>query len=252
MLGQIDFKDPVFAPFADPRFSDFTKIHFWKYRQVDLKQLPGGRVLARFDSGDPALIELSVGKGTLLVLTSGWQPADSQLALSSKFVPLLYSILDQAGGVKTQVAQYIVGDAVPLPEKISSSAGSVSIPKPDGSEVKLIAGTKFSQTDVPGIYTITSAQPPIRFAVNLDPNESKTAPMATEELERLGVPVKNLAKPAAKYVEVKRRYVESVEAENQQKFWRWLLVAALVVVILESGLAGWLSRRAAARTEAET
>ncbi len=252
MLGQIDFKDPVFAPFADPRFSDFTKIHFWKYRQLDLKQLPNARSLAKFDSGDPALIELAVGKGTLLVLTSGLQPADSQLALSSKFVPLLYSILDQAGGLKTQVAQYIVGDAVPLPDRISPGAGPVSIRKPDGSEVKLTAGTKFSQTDVPGIYTVASVQPPVRFAVNLDPNESRTAPMATEELGRLGVPVKDLAKPATKYVEAKRRYVESVEVENQQKFWRWLLVAALVVVMLESGLAGWLTRRAAVRTEAKT
>jgi len=94
MLGQIDFEDPLFAPFADPRFSDFTKIHFWKYRRLDPAQLPGARVLARFDDGGPALMEMPRGKGRLLVLTSGWQPSDSQLALSSKFVPLLFSMLE--------------------------------------------------------------------------------------------------------------------------------------------------------------
>src|SRR5207244_3720624 len=31
MLAEIDFRHPLFAPFADPRFSDFTKIHFWQY-----------------------------------------------------------------------------------------------------------------------------------------------------------------------------------------------------------------------------
>jgi len=31
MLGDVDFRHPLFAPFADPRYSDFTKIHFWKY-----------------------------------------------------------------------------------------------------------------------------------------------------------------------------------------------------------------------------
>ena len=221
MLGQIDFKDPVFAPFADPRFSDFTKIHFWKYRRLDLDQLPGARALARFDSGDPALVELSVGKGTLLVLTSGWQPGDSQLALSSKFVPLLYSILDQAGGLKEQVAQYTVGDAVPLPDRILSANRPVLIRKPDGSQVSLSTGDKFLETDQPGIYTFTSAQPAVRFAVNLDPNESRTALMATEELGRLGVPVNEQAKPATKYVEARRRYVQAVEAESRQKFWRW-------------------------------
>src|SRR5207249_1425782 len=35
MISEIDFRHPLFAPFADPRFSDFTKIHFWKYRRLD-------------------------------------------------------------------------------------------------------------------------------------------------------------------------------------------------------------------------
>ncbi len=34
LLGQIDFTHPLFAPFADPRFSDFSHIHFWKHRRV--------------------------------------------------------------------------------------------------------------------------------------------------------------------------------------------------------------------------
>src|SRR2546422_9429177 len=35
------------SPFADPRFSDFTKIHFWKHRQLQTDRLPGARILAR-------------------------------------------------------------------------------------------------------------------------------------------------------------------------------------------------------------
>jgi hypothetical protein len=58
MLGEIDFRHPLFEPFAEPRFSDFTKIHFWNYRRLsDLAQLPKSRALARFDNGDPALVE---------------------------------------------------------------------------------------------------------------------------------------------------------------------------------------------------
>ena len=89
MLGEVDLRDPLFAPFADPRFSDFTGIHFWKYRHIDLASVAQARALAKFDSGDPALVEVPVGKGRVLVLTSGWEPQDSQLALSTKFVPLL-------------------------------------------------------------------------------------------------------------------------------------------------------------------
>src|SRR5205823_4498876 len=111
--------------------------------------------------------------------------------LSSKFVPLLYAMLEQSGGIKAQLAQYTVGDAVLLPESEASATTnkSVNIRKPDGSQVELAKGAKFTQTDMPGIYEVAS-KPPVQFAVNLDPIESKTAPLPLEELERLGVPVK--------------------------------------------------------------
>ena len=32
VLGEIDFKSAVFAPFADARYSDFSSIRVWKYR----------------------------------------------------------------------------------------------------------------------------------------------------------------------------------------------------------------------------
>ena len=55
-----------------------------------------GNVLARYDSGDPAWVSFSVGKGTLHVLTTTWRPADSQFALTTKFPPLLHALLSQA------------------------------------------------------------------------------------------------------------------------------------------------------------
>ncbi len=245
MLSLIEFGHPLFAPFSDPRYNDFTKIHFWKYRRLDTTRLPDARVLARFDSGDPALVEIPKGKGRLLVLTSGWQPADSQLALSSKFVPLLYSILDLAGGIHAQVTQFQVGQTVDLtPFGVTPSGSSAStVVKPDGSKVGLAAGeTKFSQTDQPGIYTVASTQPPGRFAVNLDPAESRTAPLPIDQLERLGVPLKPREVEWAKQAEHKQQ-LHAAELENQQKLWRWLTLAAVVVLLVETWLAGWLTRR---------
>ena len=248
MLGQIDFEHPLFAPFADPRYSDFTKIHFWKYRRIETNRLAGVRVLARFDQGDPALMQVPLGTGSLLVFTFGWHPNDSQLALSSKFVPLLYSLLEMSGGIKSQKAQYLVGDEVLFP----NGTQKVTVRKPDGSLMTLAEGTKFAQTDQPGIYTVTSAQPPYRFAVNLAPEESKTAALSQEELERLGVPVKYQPVETAKQAEQRRRHLQSAELENQQKLWKWLIVAALVILITETVLAGLLTRRAGVHIQAET
>ena len=245
MLGEIDFRHPLFAPFADPRFSDFTKIHFWKHRRLDTAKIPGVRVLAKFDNGDAALIETTVGKGKLLVLTAGWQPEDSQLALSSKFVPLLYSLLEQSGAPAARPAQYFVGDTVVLANAGANTNGAATLHKPDGVAVELAKGDALvTQTDQPGIYTVNLPSATQRFAVNLEPNESKTAPLSLDELERLGVPLKYQTPNPAREVEQKRRLLDS-EMESKQKLWRWLILAALALLAVETWLAARLSQRSA-------
>jgi hypothetical protein len=251
MFSQIDFQHPLFAPFADPRFSDFTKIHFWKHRRVNAAEFPGSRVLARFDgpTADPAVMQIPAGKGQIFALTFGWFPSDSQFALSSKFVPLLYSILEISGAIKVQAAQYVVGDRVELSLE---SAEPLSIRKPDGVEVKLSAGDRFADTQLPGIYSVQAGPSSTRFAVNLAGEESKTAPLPGETLERLGVPLKLLATASPRQqrqAAAARQRLAATELENRQKLWRWLIVAALVVLMMETWLAGRISRRAAAETE---
>ena len=91
LLSQVDFEHPCWrhstnrASVISPK-SISGNIARWT--QPDCR----ARVLARFDDGDPALLDLPLGRGHLFMLTSGWHPADSQLALASKFVPLLYSM----------------------------------------------------------------------------------------------------------------------------------------------------------------
>ena len=209
MLGQIELKHPlllcevaryaarVLACFREPRFGDFTQIHFWKYRRLNIANLPGASVLAWFDSGDspagrndPAWFESRMGKGTLLVLTSGWHPSDSQLALSSKFVPLLYSILEYGGVLSEQSSQYFVGDHVSVPHSVRLESANFKVRKPDDSLISLEADQRaFTQTDMPGIYAIESSAGAAlgEFAINLPVKESQTAVMQIEDLEKLGV-----------------------------------------------------------------
>jgi hypothetical protein len=253
MFGQMDFTHPLFAPFSDPRFGDFTKIRFWKHRKLATDKLPGARVLASYDDNDPAILEMPVGRGRVFVFTFSWRPADSQFALSSKFVPLLYSLLDQAGGAGAQLAQYRVGDRVDLHLLAAKNRSStLSVRKPDGSQVQLETGeTRFAQTDQPGIYEIIGAPAPVKFAVNLDPAESRTAPLPADELERLGVPL-NSAPVTPALQAARREMLHNAEVEARQKLWRWLIVTALAVLLVETWLAGWITRRAAAPVEAAT
>jgi hypothetical protein len=235
LFGEIDFQHPLFAPFADPRFSDFTKIHFWKYRRISGEDLSKGRVIARFDNGDPVLIQFTIGKGMLLVLCAGWQPSDSQLALSSKFVPLLYSVLEHGAGTRSLLTQYRVGDAVPLTS--TNSSRTISLRKPDGSQKSWEENTPFSETDQPGIYSVVEDSPSRQFAVNLDPAESRTAQLPLDDLEKLGLPLHEEIKSASKNAEQKRRLLVATELEQQQKLWRWLIVAAFATLLIETFLA---------------
>jgi len=267
MLGQIEFKHPLLRPFSEPRFGDFTQIHFWKYRRINIEDLPGARVLARFDSGDPAWVELPVGKGSLLVLTCGWHPSDSQLALSSKFVPLLYSILEYSGVFAEQQSQYFVGDNVPIPFSIRSGLTNMHIRKPDDSLISLDVGQQaFTQTDLPGIYTIESptGNQPSRsdtaastesaklFAVNLPARECQTAAMPIEDLERFGVSFKQSSSIATEQTEPSRRHSSFAELEYEQKVWRWVFIALLGVSLIEIWLAGWLTRSPSNKASAKS
>ena len=253
MLSRLEFNHPLLAPFSDPRFGDFTRIHFWKYRRLDLTNHPATRVLAWFDSNDPAWFEKPVGRGTLLVLTCGWHPADSDLALSSKFVPLLYSVLDYSGVLTGRQLQYFVGDPVPLPSRVASAPANVTIRKPDRSVVTLDGEQQtFAWADLPGIYRMESAAGATSFAVNLAPSESRTDPMPIEDLEDLGVVQSSsagLALADSGVAAQAKQVSDFVEMEDQQKLWRWVLIVVLAALLIETWLAGWLTRARPVETQ---
>ncbi len=247
MLGELDFRHPMLAPFADPRFSDFTKIHFWRYRKLGEPLPATAQVVARFDSGAPAWIDFPVGRGHLLFLASGWGPDDSQFALSSKFVPWLYSLLDLAGAAAPPSANPLVGDPLPLP---AGRTTDFAVRLPDGTVTNLPPATiRFAGTLQPGIYFLGAGPTATSVAVNLDPAESRTAPLGPEELERLGVRLDPALSTAA--AEPKPQAVPPAqEAEGRQKLWRWLLAGTLAVLLIESLVAGRTARQTSLPVEA--
>jgi hypothetical protein len=243
MLGRLEFDHPLLKPFSDPRFGDFTRIHFWKYRRINVADCPGARVLARFDNNDPAWLEIPIGRGALLVWTSGWQPSDSDLALSSKFVPLLYSALEYGGTFAERQSQYFIGDSVPLPSRSSAAVADPQIRRPDGTIVPVDASqSTFTRTDLPGVYTLESSAGNRTFAINLPAGESRTDPMPVEDLERLGVSLKPTDAVTSEEAKRAAHHSSFTEMESEQKLWRWVLIATFVVLLIETWLGGWLTR----------
>jgi hypothetical protein len=216
LLGEIDFTHPLFVSFASPRYNDFTKIHFWQHHPLKLNDSAATRVIARFDNGDPWLLERIVGKGRILALTSSWSPNDSQLAVSSKFVPLIGSLLDLACGSTRPLQGVLVGDSV------ASGSGEAA------------------SYAAPGIHVNGTES----VAVNLAPAESDTAPMQMEQLEQLGVKRGTDLTRAERLSRIRQQ--RDTELEGRQKVWRWLLVACLVLLIGETLWAARAARPAQA------
>lgn len=239
MLGEVDTAHPLLRPFADPRLRDFTKLRFWHHRELAWEGAPpaGLAVLARFDNADPALLSLSLGKGALLLLTSGWHPADSQLALSTKFVPLLYGWLAAAGFGHESAASLLVGDALP-------TEGVTEIRTPDGSRLQPQAGAAV-HAGMPGLYQLSRpGETPVQVAVNLPPEEGRITPLHPDRLRELGLRLN--AATAADRGEAAAERLALAEQEARQRAWLWLLGGLLAVLGAETWLAGRKRQAAAA------
>ncbi len=236
MLSEIDFAHPVFADFASADYNDFTNIHFWNHFRFTMDAgAASTRVVARFDDGYPALWEQSYEAGTLYVLASGWRLRDSQLALSSRFVPLIIGLMEQAGGGRRETPSLTVHRSITLPPSIDR--GTARVLTPDTTLLPLSSDEpQFSHTGTPGLYEVSTSTAPFRFAVNLDADESNTAELDMSMLEQYGL---KLGEQATQSAELEReRQLRDTELENRQKIWRWLIAVAICVVILETWLAG--------------
>ena len=256
MLGEIDFEHPLFAPFAEAQFSDFTGIRFWKHRVLEVAgkkvtggrtedgqvgNLPhGGRTLSRFDDGAPAFVEFTVGKGRVWLMTAGWHPADSQLARSSKFPPLVYRMLEQASGAVSRPESVPVGSAIPWPKSSGEAASRGTVRLPDGRAVTDLAiNSAFAETGQPGLYVFEVEGRSDTVAVNLAADESRTAPLPIEQLESLGVRFGTAERPAdVLRAKDRERQLQLVELEQTQKLWRWGLLAVIGLLLIETWLAG--------------
>lgn len=215
MWSRIDFRHSVFQAFDDPLFNDFSKIKFWSHRKVE--NADGFEAIVRFDDGAPAIAEKLIGKGSVLLMTSGWQPTNSQLALSTKFVPLLIGLVGQSSRGDERIDdRWYVGRA-----------------RFNGTEQPI---------DAPGFYEISDENGVLLAAVNLDPVESRDASMTDETLEQLGF--RNLVDADAESVLTQQRLQFDVELESNQRVWQWLMVAALGFLAVESIYGGLLNRAA--------
>jgi hypothetical protein len=227
LLEGIDFEHPVFRPFATPGLRDFSKLRTWHYRRLTTPEKESIRVLARFDSGSPALVEWAVGKGRYLIWAMSWVPGDTQLPLSSKFVPMVYATLEEAGFRHEEPVRCLAGEELP------GTGPETIITLPDGTQTK-----GRIRAEEPGLYRLQDGESEARVvACNLPPDESRLDPLPPGSLAALGVAVEAASdgeseRPGPATADAER--LRGGDLEGRQKLWKWLLAGLFTVLLVET------------------
>ena len=238
MFGTIDFSHPLFSPLSGPRFNDFTNIRFWRRTDLRVDDATGEvEVIARFDDDSLAFWQTRKGEGVVVGFSSSWRPQDSQLAMSTKFVPLITNLLGMADSSSQEWESRIVGDPIQMPDE---KIGWTMI-APDGTSVK--ADPKSNDPmyfEMPGVYVIQRAGETFLTAVNVDSSESQTAPMDSDRLESFDVKLGQ--QPTRADLAGSLQKLKDRQLEQRQSIWKWLLLAVMGLLIVETWFAGKSSR----------
>jgi Aerotolerance regulator N-terminal/von Willebrand factor type A domain len=236
-LAYVDYAHPVFELFRGPRSGDFSSARFFRYRPLEAQE----GVLARFDDGAVALAERKVGKGRILVWTSTLDTLWNDLPLQPVFLPFLHQLVKHAAAHVESRPWYTVGEALDLSAEAELSGRDAAVIAPSGEKQRLPAGQRGLELEAPGFYEVRRLEDggwSRLAAVNFDPSESDLASLDPEELS--GAVTQKGDGRAARRAEPAPT---TEEHESRQALWRYLLVAALLFLALETVFSNRLSAR---------
>lgn len=110
-LADLAARHPVFEPFGDAAPSTLGAVAFFRYRALT-EVAPDAEVLARFDDGKPAILEVGRGAGRVLLFASSLDAEWTDLPRRPGFVPFLHRLVEVAAGYEQIPTAYRVGDSV--------------------------------------------------------------------------------------------------------------------------------------------
>jgi hypothetical protein len=248
-LGAVNRVHPIFDAFAEgPTGLEETRV--FSHVLVEPDPALDRSVIAELAGGAPLLLERRTGRGTALLLTTTLDRDWTDLPIRPGFLPLVQrSVRYLANRLNERAARRtLVGRTVDL--EVSSGMRRLLVVNPGGEETTFSAGdladkpsVRFDGTDAPGSYRVfaelpeqggLAEMPALAFAVETDPNESDLSHKVTAE---------RVDSAAAG----KKGGGAAVSVEGRFPIWPYLLVAAAVLLLLETLLAGLGFRRSHAR-----
>lgn len=233
-------RHPIFKVFADSGAGNFLASRFQAYYAA----IPGedAQVLARFDDGNPALIEREVGRGRVLLFTSSLDGSWNDLPLNTIYVPFVHQMALHAGAMTSPRTWYWIGEQMPLMGMNASPDSGSKVPlayvrSPDQPAEELPLRDPFFTFTHPGIYAFRSNDQQYYRAANVRPEELELDSLDAEEfLSRMNPP------PGAEEENPKRAKAAVGITKTDVDMGFYVLAAALLVLLFELWISGRVSR----------
>lgn len=236
VLGEVRTDHPLFSPFRTTPAA-LSAPRFWQFPR--LTPSVGTDVLARFDDGQPAVLERRLGEGRVLVLALALDVRDGDLPLQPAFLPLMRRVALYGGGHEVSPLSRVTGESW-MPRGVRRLPVIVA---PDGTALRLTADSEGAALilEHPGVYAAYEEKvygtPRAQVAVNVGTAESDLVAADEGEL-LLGVSTSTDSTARDSGMQT------AVEVEGRQRVWRLLLVIVALLLVAETILAarGWRGR----------
>lgn len=194
-LAPVDIRHPIFRAFG----GDVASLSLVRFRNTARVRGSNCQTIARFTSGDPAVLDCAVATGRAVIVASDLNNQWNDFPTRSSFVPFLDQTVRFLSTNRTRGAEYFVEDVPP------------GVPP------------------VPGAVTVTSASGPRRAIVNVNPKESDLDRMSAAEFQSF---VERLEESTASETRV-----ALTEQEDRQHVWQYLVAAAVAALFVEGVVA---------------
>jgi hypothetical protein len=224
---------PLVAPLAE---HNLRTLIGWRFVRGWTLPVDAIEPLAFWDDGSPALGELTVGNGRVLVAGFGPDRRDGNWPVEGAFLPFIH-----------RSAQYLLDARVRAPDAVARVGSSLALSEGEGHWTA-VAGSEVGGTprevhgyvtpSAPGIYEWSGPRGAKRlFVVGLSPEESD--PTAVQ-----GTPWTQLVSTEAVTKKIKTQNVllAAEESEHQQKLWWWALVFVILGLVIELGISNRTAR----------